>query len=193
MRAFKLIVALAVVCLAVVENAAGEEIQYIVRGIGTGTLGSVPFTNQPFTFTMMADTENLQTLSNSVAVNNNAVTFELGSTLAVGTAGSTYLFKPPGFGAQLAYSQYLIGQEWDTANMYLIGNNLLPFDMISPLGPIAISGPSTVSLYMPTDLGGISMPTTSEVTFEAVVVPEPSALALAMIGAAALIRRRCKS
>jgi MprA protease rhombosortase-interaction domain-containing protein len=50
-----------------------------------------------------------------------------------------------------------------------------------------------VSLYMPTNLGGVSMPTTSQVTFEAVVVPEPSAFALAMIGAAAFIRRRFKA
>jgi hypothetical protein len=197
MRQFNWIVILTTLlpCAAMNGNSLASEIKYTVQGIGSGTFDATPFTNQPFTFSVFAHTENVQTFSFYHAVNNDSMTIQVGAMAGTGTAGSSYLFSQPGSTASFAFVQLPVGTDWDSAQLYAYSAALNAYDLKSEIGPFNVPNPSNqppTSLYLLWNNGGLSMPTTSQVTFQATFVPEPSTAALLVIGCgvALLARRR---
>jgi len=189
-------VAAALIFLTSSAPARAEPIFYITTGVGSGGLGPIRFTDQAFTITMFADTDDVQSLPFTFGVKNLSTTVRVGATPATGLPGSSYARSRPGtgFGA-FFYSQVLVGEEFDEAQVDLQNTALNGYDLKGPFGPIT-GGFFLVRLTVPTDQGDFFVDFTSRLSFRATVVPEPSTLTLAAIGGVALVgvirRRRLK-
>jgi hypothetical protein len=181
-------------------NAGAVEIKYVVQGIGSGQVNVTPFTNQPITFTIFAHTENVVTGPFYFGVNNDSIALEIGAASYTGFAGSSYDFPQPNLpsSAGFAFVQALVGDDWDSAQIDAYNLAFTTYDLKTEIGPLSIPStsppaPSPLHLFLNSSGGGISILTMSEVTFQAIVVPEPSALVLAAIGATALFALRRRS
>jgi hypothetical protein len=193
-----ILVAALVACAASREDVLAREIKYTVQGIGSGAFYTVPFaehpfTNQPFEFSVFADTDNVQTFSFYHAVNNDSITAQVGTTTVTGVAGSSFLFSQVGIPGAYAFVQVPVGEFWDTAQLYAYSNALNGYDLQTEIGPLSVPDPSNqppVSLYLELEQGFLSIVSTSQVTFRATFVPEPTGIALIVVGAVALLSRR---
>ena len=197
-----IVIAGVLACVATAGNAGAVEIQYVVQGIGSGQANTTPFTDQPFTLTLLAHTENVVTGPFYLAVNNDSVALQVGVTNYTGFAGSSYVFPQPSLPeyAGFTFVQALVGTDWDSGNMNAYNLAFTTYDMKTEIGPLSIpnSPPAPTSLSLILFTGGINsvwIQTMSQVTFQATFVPEPTALILGTIAGVLLAsgRRRRKS
>ncbi len=153
MRQIAWIGAYAIAVSAMLGRAHADQIKYVVQGIGSGQVNTTPFTNQPFTFTMLAHTENVVTGPFYLAVNNDSVALQMGATNYTGFAGSSYVFPQPSFPTSAAFTfvQALVGDDWDSGQINAYNLAFTTYDMKTEIGPLSIpstSPPAPSSLYL---------------------------------------------
>src|SRR5262249_55427840 len=134
-----------------------------------------------------------------LAVNNDAISLQLGAANYTGFAGSSWVFPQPTLPtyAGFTFVQALVGTDWDSGQLNAYNVAFQTYDMKTAIGPLTIpnSPPAPSPLGLVLFTGGTSavfIQSMSQVTFQAILVPEPSTLALAVIGLAALTVRRRK-
>jgi hypothetical protein len=166
--------------IALADEAPAAQIAYITTGVGSGTLGATPFTNQPFAVTAIAETSQVQDNPFSFGVNNISTTVQLGATSLTASPGSSYAAKnaDPQFAAYF-WSNLLVGDEIDTAEITLVNSGFFGFDLKTALGPVFPTDQGSFVLI--TNQGTLTFQSRSQVQFNATIVPEPSTLALAAL------------
>lgn len=185
-----LIVAAVMVLLAVCAVAHAKVITYEFQGSGSGTLDGVPFTDRIFVITAVGNTDNRETpFAGAFMIPNSSANIAIQSLGSFDFVTSTGVFcntDAPGIGFTATYDLFTIqnpaAASWDMTTsigpVYAQAGQLLKWD--DPL--IHTSG----GILIFEDRAGIPC------SFEAVVVPEPSALIVLGGGLAGLlgIRRR---
>lgn len=168
-----------------------DQIKYETTGVASGHLAGVPFTSVLFTLTSLADTTQVQDIG-ALGVNNLSTTIQLGATTLTTIAGSSYASKTalPQF-ATFYYSGVLVGDFFDTPNIYLYSPLLLNYDLKTSVGPLT---PTSISnAIFETNQGLLNISTFSQPQFTATTIPEPTLLTLlaaALACATTQIRRR---
>jgi hypothetical protein len=175
-------------------RAGAAFVTYTETGVGSGTLGASSFTNALITFTQTSDT-------NSVILGNpppSGVIFfgapDFTSTVNVAGLGTASITVPTF--TQSTSSIEFAGVGLGDPNSgqplpILLGVSALAlrtYDLRSSIGPIT---GTTISLPLgqpfATNLGPFVLASTAATaTFQATVVPEPSSLALCVLGVAAV-------
>lgn len=199
MRHIQTITLCAAACfgLASSSSARASLINYIIQGVGNGNINNTPFTNQPFTFTITADTDNVQNGSFYIAVNNSSISLQIGADTFTGFAGSSWVFPQPGLPtfANFSFVQALVGTDWDSAQLSGYHLAFQTYDMKTAVGPLTLptTAPPAIAplqLLLQTSTAGIFIQPISQATFQAILVPEPATLLLTALAAAALLTRR---
>lgn len=169
-----------------------DQIKFETTGIVSGHLAGVPFSNAMFTLTTLADTTQVQDTGSAFGINNLSTTIQLGATTLTTIAGSSYTSKTAF--PQLADFYYfggLVGDFFDTPNIYLYSPQLLNYDLKTPVGPLT---PTSISnAVFQTNQGPLNISTFSQPQFTATTIPEPTLftfLAAALACATTHIRRR---
>lgn len=168
-----------------------DQIKYETTCVASGHLAGVPFTSVLFTLTSLADTTQVQDIG-ALGVNNLSTTIQLGATTLTTIAGSSYASKTalPQL-ATFYYSGVLVGDFFDTPNIYLYSPLLLNYDLKTSVGPLT---PTSISnAVFETNQGLLNISTFSQPQFTATTIPEPTLLTLlaaALACATTQIRRR---
>ena len=156
------------VSTAISENGWAASVTYIVRGNGSGLMNGMAFTDQDFTITASADTANIMGGPVFVVINDSTQVAIDGlgmddftnevqtvSNQNTGLAG----FGDNGFSLGVQFVNNLIFSSYDLSTS-------LPE---TPGAPVFNSG-----ISFPTVNGGVTWTNVSTVSFEAMVVPEPT-------------------
>jgi hypothetical protein len=177
-----LVVATAVLSLAASQRPAhATEIHYIVSGSGTGSLGGTPFNNQPFAITTIADTAGVvQANPFTKGVDNSSLQVQVGATSATGTFPGASYAQPAFNGAVFAYSEVKVANvnDIDLFNFYVQIPSIPDYNLVSAIGPLPADEPPAQPFIVITNLGTLDLTSASGVTFQAVLIPEPSAILL---------------
>jgi hypothetical protein len=195
----RLIVLLGLLAAMVVMSFSADVFADIITvtqtGIGTGKIGTTTFANYPFTIISVGNTDNLATDSQANSIPNGTATITidgLGSYqfLTPTRTFSNFVTMTPGFSSGASHGPDL----FDGPTNAVFSN----WHMLTSIGPI--TGLATLLQWsnspVQTSGGTLVFNNASSVptTFQAVVIPEPSTIALLLAGAACLlafeVRRR---
>jgi hypothetical protein len=190
-----LVIAAGLMLVASGQWAHATPIHYITSGTGSGVLGATPFTNQPFTVTIAADTAGVQTVvaGLSVGVNNQSVQVQVGATTANGSVnGSSYGLASTINTAGFGYSELSLAQalDIDTFN-FALEISSIPSYGLGPIGPLSVTQNGGFFGFQ-TSAGFLNLSSTSGLTFQAILIPEPSMLAPLCIAGVAQRRKTKK-
>jgi PEP-CTERM motif len=171
-------------------RAIATPIEFILSGVGAGELNKVDFTTSSFVITSFGDTDNrivgsnyYQILHGSSSININGI-----GTVQILTQTSTAVNS----GNQIIYGDV-------ETNLGLVygpfTTQFNSWDMTTGIGPISASGGigEWISSPVLTNDGSLDFfdsINTITLTFQAILVPEPSTLALLALGLIALLLAR---
>lgn len=172
MNLLRLTIFLALACAGVAE---ATPITYLYSGSGTGSLGNVSFTNAEFLITAQADTSNITPWVNAGFGPQNT---HLLTTIDIGGLGvhtinmpSHTWVVPDGSVGGLGENLYL--------NWVTLSESFLPgYGLDTAYGPVTDTTPWDVGQFNSVNTTGglLSFTSISTITFEAILVPEPSAM-----------------
>jgi hypothetical protein len=184
-------IASALALVAFAATACAAPIVYTFSGVATGTIGSTPFSNAPFTITVRTDTDNVTQAAMPPTVLCNTVPFATVSIEGVGAATTTetlFIFVTPDIhwlGLGRATCSPL-------AQAFLILENAAfsTYDLRGPIGPVANDGSSSGTLgFVSTTLGPLTL-SGPPFSFQAVLLspmPIPAASGLHLLVLSLLI------
>jgi hypothetical protein len=167
--------------------AQATPITYIWSGIGSGSVGALPFTDVGFTITAAADTTEVGP-GNVPGIHR---VFNATATVFVSGIGAATFTIP----TLSVANQNLpaVGISDPVQNLAILFANRDPafatYDLTTALGPITAQPTFNPRAFFQTDLGSFQLAAVSgAVTFEAQVtgVPEPGVVALLILGVAVL-------
>jgi len=192
---------LVLMTLCLLSHAQAASIVFTFSGTGTGTLGTVPFSNAPFTITANADTQDASDVDvyvRQILVESAMVRVDGFGTdqfeIELRLFHSPYVSYPPGPGGQTVGLSLATGPDLlDLSHQLFVG-----YDLVTTLGPVFVPTPNFQSRLsfnnIPTSGGPMTLLSSANVTFTAQLVPEPSPIGLfvagvAVIGLARLARK----
>jgi len=167
-------------------SAFAVPITFIHTGTGSGSIGEVPFANAAFTITSIADTDSRESVDDVFSIQHSSSVIDIDGvgTFAVTSGTRTFVAQ---INALVGYSRPPI----DGLDLYNGPNDAAfsSWDMLSSIGPI-VSGAELLQWGVEevATSGGILdfQNSSTQGSFQAIVVPEPASWALAAIGLAAL-------
>jgi hypothetical protein len=194
-REFK-VVAAAVLCAgAFLVQSKADPIIYTFSGIGAGSVGSSSFNNAHFSISVYSDTADVTIVGFTGGQNIYSAAASSAAFTIAGIGSGTFtegtrVFESPGIQALGFSLSYALGgfDLWDFSSA-AFGS----YDLSGPFGPVnaspALYGASLTG--QPTTLGNLTFNPTPNITFSAVMVPEPSAVSLCGVAlfAIRLLRR----
>lgn len=193
-RALRVARALALGLCGLAINTFGASITFSHTGVGSGSIGSIEFSERAFTLTAVGDT------STRVTLNPNAFGYAIdhvSAAITISGVGNFTLVSPTRTFVNNEYSLVGLARAGATQSDLFNGPtnpSLGSWNMLSSIGPVNGSGFllqwDNFPLVM-TDGGILNFQSGSTVvTFQAVVVPEPGCAALLIIGVGAGVRFR---
>lgn len=178
-------VALAFVISLFPMLAIAVPIAYVYNGVGSGSLGNVPFTNAAFTITAYADTSTIKD-ANDPSPGAALFNYPTAVTIAVSGFPTAMANGPQSFLQQMlngdAVSSVVLKSQNDATLFLAFLQNLPFYDLASPFGPFtvayALASPyAYIANNLPTSQGPLSLTRdTPTATFAGVlgVVPPPA-------------------
>jgi len=173
------------VCLLILWGAVscsfGAGITFTHSGVGSGSIGGVPFANASFSITELGDTSNRLSFAGGFSID------DMSATILISGVGLFHFVTPTRTFVNTNLS--LVGFSRAT----IFGTDLFngptagafaSWDMLSPIGPITGSGQLLAWSFSPVTTDGgtlIFNNSTPSATFQATVIPEPSTLALVLL------------
>jgi hypothetical protein len=172
----------AVICLLASLTIQADPIIYSLSSTGSGRLGTNLFSATSFTITSTADTLDI--------TNTSARIFhvpDITATVSVFGLGSAMFTIPTINVANQRNSQGLSGAGISAPNQQLailFANNpaFANYDLSYSVGPFTGSPAFNPSALFETSVGAFSLTSVSDVTFQAIVVPEPCIPVLFIVG-----------
>ena len=164
--------------------------RYEFTGVGTGTLGTTPFTNAPFVINLMGDTANIIRVGSDVHSLDGTSTFFIDGLGLGDFTQPTRVFSNVGVSA-IGFSRGTTGTESPTDLIDLHDPAFAGYDLRRPFPLFREEDPTAVGQFrnVSTSRGLLTFSSIDYVTFQA--FPEPaSAAILAAVGTAAALRRR---
>jgi hypothetical protein len=177
--------------MALAAHCDANPVQFIFTGTGSGSASAAAFTNAPFTIHLFADTSGVTLVPDP----NNVV-------FSVNGSSSTIDIASIGFGSILAGTRVFVNQASNAVGFSLAGPSGLDlldiqhptfgtYDLMTSFGPVTVSDshPGALEQFrdIASSLGPLSFTAARDITFTAVVVPEPSTIGLFAVGAVAFI------
>lgn len=162
---------------------AAAPITYTEQAVATGSLGGTGFSDAAVALTFVGDTSNVFLDS---GIWRNEIGTATVTVTGIGTATFTESMEVFDNGGAMA-----VGVANPSASALDTFNPLLSaYDLQSAIGPL--SGQSFIrpDITFSTNLGGFNLQIAGDSTFTATTVPEPSSLAMASLGALALVAYR---
>jgi hypothetical protein len=178
------VTAASIICLACITQLAhAVPVTYIYAGIGTGQLGNFPFSSTQFTITAMADTSHISIWPGGGNVSQNT---HLSTTINIAGLGSFAITTPSHSWMDTALPSGVggLGQDLFVNWITFRENALIGYGLNTSIGPVAESSPEDVGQFhdVSTTGGALTFNSIAPVTFTAIVTPEPSSIALALVG-----------
>jgi hypothetical protein len=176
-----------IVSAALCWTAAASPATYTLSGTGTGSLGADPFSDVSFTITATADTSDI-TESLGVFMVSNSI-----ATLFVSGVGTATFTIPTWTVDNTANGAGISAPNQDRL---ILGDGNKPafttYDLGSSLTPVLGTPAFNPGIGFATTVGDFSLSSVSAVSFQAEVVPEPSAFALLGLASLGFIFQRRK-
>ncbi len=184
----------------ITSSAFAAPIKFIHTGIGSGSIGGTAFTEAAFTITSLGDTDNRSSGAAGVFAlvhDTSSIDIDGVGTFALTSDTRTFVsntLELVGYAQAVADFGDLIDGPNDAA--------LSSWDMLSPIGPLAGTGeilqwggPVVDDIpFVVTDGGNLVFADAASVnvTFQAIIVPEPVTCSLLLVGMTAMgiLRRR---
>ena len=189
--------AAALLCLyAFAAQPHAAPITYTFSGIGSGQVfGGAFFNNAPFTISLSADTDNVVPLLFPTHPELTAVIVDCSSSTFSITGLGTGMFTVPtvvfdnlslgALGFSVAVPAGLPSDVLD-----IKAPDFFSYGLTTSIGPVGPVDSSYLSFIMPTTLGNLALSSASTISFDAVIVPEPSTILMVVGGAFLLLPRR---
>jgi hypothetical protein len=176
------------ICLAISREAAAVPIMYTVNGTGAGFLNSIPFNSLPFRIVSAADTGAITSPSPGIySVPNDSATLTLET--AVGQVTAT--FTVPTISAVNQNNGSAGVSRIDPGLAILFAADITDFDtydLTTSIGPLSGSPSFNPLAPFPTTAGDFALTQIhSNVTFQAAIVPEPTAFYNSVVSGCALL------
>jgi hypothetical protein len=166
--------------------------------IGSGSIGALSFTNASVTISELADTSNRVELT-TPGISGFSID-DLSATISISGLGQFHLTSPTRTFVNNTFGVVGFSRSGASLTDLLDGPNAGAFfswDMLSPIGPITGDGEfvqwtGTELPPVTTDAGVLIFSDASpDVTFQVMLVPEPSAAALLSLALIGLAMKRC--
>ena len=193
------IVTLCFMFFVITSSAFAAPIKFIHTGIGSGSIGGTAFTEAAFTITSFGDTDNRTSGTGIFALVHDTSIIHIDGVGTFALTSGTRTF--------VNNSNEIVGYAQagaDLADLFDGPNDATfsSWDMLSPLGPIAGTGeilqwggPDVDDIPFVVTNGGnlvFADAASVNVTFQAIIVPEPVTCSLLLVGMTAMgmLRRR---
>ena len=176
-----------VLLLITAGSALASTIEYTFLGTGSGTVGTFSFSNVPITIEVLGNTLGVVNKGPGVFINPGVTSLFIPGVGDVTVTDSTQMFSNTGSG---------IGIGDVTTNLAMF--YLSPsggYNLGTDYGPLFNASPGAASQFnnIPTTDGTLDVSVWENVTFTATVTPEPSTVALMLLGLGFLVWRRDSS
>lgn len=185
-------------CVAgIFAQSVASPIEYVFKGLATGTVGNTQVTESAYTIRLLGDTSNVTNPAAGVFENIGSATFSFQDGPSGWFTGPTQVFDNQTSGGLVGFTAKNPTNLNDVIQIW--GNDIgsgffTTYDLTSgtPLmGPGA--NKSLVSFHdVATNLGDMSLSWMAENTFQASPVPEPASMAVLGLSVIGLIKRRKK-
>ena len=163
---------------AVIPQLRADPIVFTFSGTGSGYLGETRFNDSPFTFELYGDTINAPRIPGTLSA------FEIEGLGSGVFSARMHVLGNVAFGLDEGEPRYSV-------LLSLSGPELQGYDLQSSFSPVTFArvGEDPLERFsgIPTSLGPLSLFSARDVTFSAVVVPEPSSVALLSLAGVALL------
>jgi hypothetical protein len=182
----------ALLLLVCAATAQATPIAFFYTGAGSGTLGGVPFTNASFTITALANTANRILVASSpnvytTAHDSAAISLDGFGELQFISSTKSYVNQGPTFlgGSAVGFGRLTSNELFDLFS----GSSFSSWAMLTSIGPTNANGVlSQWSGAGNSDVvtsGGVlrfNDASSVQATFQAIVIPEPGSLCMALVG-----------
>jgi len=186
------------ILIAAASQATAVPIMYLYEGTGSGTLNGTSFFDASFAITALADTTGVALWPGGGNVVQN--THSSAGINITGLGAFTILTPSHTWGANrvLDFNYVGLGANLDINWVTVNESPLFDYQLASPIGPIFEAVPQDVSQFhdVSTSGGLLHFGAINEITFTAIIVPEPTTFALEVVAVAGaargarLVRRR---
>ena len=189
-----MLIAAVIYCGASIASAV--ELQLVVTGIGSGTIGETTFTDELFTITSLGDTANRLPFPGVAGYyfidhDSSSISIDNVGSFQILSGTRTYVYNKDSIVGFARYGE--VG-----ADLYVSSATaaFATWDMLTPIGPISTTGKifefaNTRKYNTPINTDGgvliINDADSSPETFTAIVVPEPSTVVLLALSGLSLI------
>ena len=178
-----------VACGLFVAPAHAALMRYTITGVGSGSLGTTPFTDADFVITTEADTDDVFAFAHGFVVLSPSM------RVFVAGIGSGDFANPTRTVSNQEFSRSGFGDDALHRGVTFVNNEILTsYDLRTPIGPVAGLLTFNADASFPTTAGDFSLTEALDGTFTAAAVPEPPSAALVLsacvFGCLALWRAR---
>ena len=183
MLRFRTSVCLLLFCGSILYSS-GSGVTFTHSGIGSGSIGGVPFANASFSITEVADTSSRLPFTGGFFID------DISATISISGLGLFHFTTP---------TRTFVNNNLDLVGFSragISGTDLFngpthsvfaSWDMLSAIGPVTGPGRLLAWSFSPVATDGGTLlfnNSTPNATFQATVIPEPSTLALVLVGLA---------
>ena len=187
MRRLTFSIGCSVLLVGLTATTQASPIRYSWSAIGTGVLNTQAFADAEFTIVATADTDDVVQPPGAWTVAN------VFASVSVDGAGADVFSGEIRVTNNLSLRRVGTGDDSNNSAVLFVDNDVfVGYDLKGPFGPVV--GPPAFSsgVTFDTTAGEFSITDVSTVTFVAVLIPEPTTLALVAIGLMCIGTKRCR-